>query len=86
MIFKDYVKEVLQIEVSDTIKERGYILETDLCTMICKKYNLSMPTVRVTLREIYPQMALIRRRLSDELKRFYGLNVKGCPIVYIPRA
>lgn len=83
MTFKEYVEEVLKDEIDKMIEQQGYILETKLCTMICRKYNLSLSTVRGTLRRIYSNMSLIKRRMSDELKKFYGLEVKGCPIVYI---
>lgn len=84
MTFKDHVEEVLQAEIDKTIKKQGYILETKLYTMICEKYGFSSYTVRGTLRRIYPKMSLMKRRMSDELKRFYGLTIKGCPIVYMP--
>lgn len=84
MTFKEYVREILKKEISNEIKQ-GYFLETEFCTMICEKYNLSIHTVRGTLRGIYPEMSLIKRRMSDELKRFHGcLEIKGCPIMYIP--
>ena len=85
MTFKDYVRKILKTEISNEIEQQGYILETAFCTTICEKYNLSMPTVRVNLRDVYPDMSLIKRRMSDELKRFHGcLEIKGCPIMYIP--
>ena len=52
--------------------------------MICEKYNISLYIVRATLRRIYPEMSLLKRRMSDDLKRFYGLEVKGYPIAYLP--
>lgn len=42
---------------------------------ICEKYNLSMYTVRRTIGCIYPGMSLIKRRMSNELKAFYELNM-----------
>lgn len=84
MTFKDHVEKVLQAEIDKTIKKQGYILETELCTMICEKYSFSSYTVRGTLRRIYPELSLMKRRMSDELKRFYGLTISGCPIVYMP--
>lgn len=84
MAFKNHVEQVLKTEIDKVIKERGYFLETELCAMICEKYGFASYTVRGTLRRIYPEMALMQRRMSDELKRFYGLTIKGCPIVYMP--
>lgn len=66
------------------VRQQGYVLETEICTMICKKYNISLYIVRETLRRIYPEMSLLKRRMSDDLKRFYGLDVKGYPIAYFP--
>ena len=83
MTFKEYVREILKKEISNEIKQ-GYFLETEFCTTICEKYNLSIHTVRGTLRGIYPEMSLIKRRMSGELKRFFGLEIKGCPIMYMP--
>lgn len=83
MSFKEYVKEILQNEVLSVVKQQGYVLETEVCTTICEKYSISLYTVRGTLRRIYPEMSLLKRRMSDELKRFYGLTIKGCPIVYM---
>lgn len=84
MTFKNHVEEVLQTEIDKVVKERGYFFETELCTMVCEKYGFASYTVRGTLGRIYPEMALIKRRMSDELKRFYGLTIKGFPIVYMP--
>ena len=84
MSFKTYVEEILQNEVLSMIGQQGYVLETEICTMICDKYNLHLYIVRATLRRIYSKMALLKRRMSDDLKRFYGLEVKGYPIAYMP--
>lgn len=84
MTFKNHVEEILQEEIDKMIKQQGYILETEFCTKICEKYGFALCTVSSMLRRIYPEMALIKRRMSDELKRFYRLTIKGYPIVYIP--
>ncbi len=84
MSFKTYVEEILQNEVLSVVRQQGYVLETEICTMICEKYNISLYIVRATLRRIYPEMSLLKRRMSDDLKRFYKLEVKGYPIVYMP--
>ena len=84
MSFKTYVEEIIQNEVLSVVRQQGYVLETEICTMICEKYNISLYIVRATLRRIYPQMALMKRRMSDDLKRFYKLEVKGYPIAYMP--
>lgn len=84
MSFKAYVEEILQNEVLSVVRQLGYVLETEICTMVCEKYNLHLYIVRATLRRIYPEMALLKRRMSDDLKQFYRLEVKGYPIVYLP--
>ena len=84
MRFKNHVEEVLIDEINKAIMKQGYILETEFCTKICEKYSFALYTVRAILRRIYPEMSLMQRRMSDELKKFYGLTIKGCPIVYIP--
>ena len=84
MSFKAYVEEILQNEVLSVVRQQGYVLETEICTMISEKYNISLYIVRATLRRIYPEMSLLKRRMSDDWKRFYGLEVKGYPIAYMP--
>ena len=84
MTFKKHVEEIIQNEVLSVVRQQGYVLETEICTMICEKYNISSYIVRATLRRIYPEMSLLKRRMSDDLKRFYGLEVKGYPIAYMP--
>lgn len=84
MTFKNHIEEILKDEISKTIKQQGYILETEFCTKICDNYSFALYTVRPILRRIYPELSLLKRRMSDELKRFYGLTIKGCPIVYLP--
>ncbi len=84
MSFKTYVEEIIQNEVLSVVRQQGYVLETEICTMICEKYNISLYIVRATLRRIYPEMSLLKRRMSDDWKRFYGLEVKGYPIAYMP--
>ena len=84
MTFKKHVEEIIQNEVLSVVRQQGYVLETEICTMICEKYNISSYIVRATLRRIYPEMSLLKRRMSDDLKRFYGLEVKGYPIAYLP--
>lgn len=83
MTFKKHVEEIIQNEVLSVVRQQGYVLETEICTMICEKYNLHLYIVRTTLRRIYPEMSLLKRRMSDDLKRFYKLEVKGYPIVYL---
>lgn len=84
MSFKVYVEEIIQNEVSRVVRQKGYVLETEICTMISEKYNISLYIVRATLGRIYPEMSLLKRRMSNDLKRFYGLDVKGYPIAYFP--
>ena len=84
MTFKKHVEEIIQNEVLSVVRQQGYVLETEICTMVCEKYNLHLYIVRATLRRIYPEMALQKRRMSDDLKRFYKLEVKGYPIAYMP--
>ena len=84
MTFKNHVEEVLKDEINKIISQQGYILETEFCTKLCEKYRFAPYTVRPILRRIYPEMSLMKRRMSDKLKRFYGLTITGCPIVYLP--
>ena len=82
--FQKHVQEILYTETAKVIEEQGYILESVFCNGICEKYGFRISTVRGTLRGIYPELSLVKRRLSGQLKGFYGLEVKGCPIMYMP--
>lgn len=82
--FQKHVQEILYTETAKVIEEQGYILESVFCNGICEKYGFRISTVRGTLRGIYPELSLVKRRLSGQLKGFYGLEVKGSPIMYIP--
>lgn len=42
MSFKVYVEEILQNEILSVVRQQGYVLETEICTMICEKYNISL--------------------------------------------
>ena len=46
MSFKTYVEEILQNEVLSVVRQQGYVLETEICTMVCEKYNLHLYIVR----------------------------------------
>lgn len=83
MTFQEHLKEVLKTEIDKTVKRQGYILETEFCNIICEKYGFSLYTVLGTLRRIYSEMPLIKRRMSNDLKQFYGLETKGYPIAYL---
>lgn len=83
MIFADYAKEVLRTEITEVIERQGYFFEKEFCSMIHEKYNISVSTVAVTLLEMRQEMSLTKRHLTNELKVFYGLKNKGCPIIYI---
>lgn len=81
--FKKYVEGIVKQEMTTALKERGIVLETEFCSMLCEKYNFTRSTVIGAIRRIYPELSLIRRRLSDELKFFFKLEVKGCPVIYV---
>lgn len=42
MSFKAYVEEILQNEVLSVVRQQGYVLETEICTMVCKKIQSSL--------------------------------------------
>lgn len=83
MSFENHIQEIVHTEIKDIITKQGYVLETEFCTMLCGKYGFSHHVVIGTLRRIYTEMSLIKRRISDDLKIFYDLDVKGHPIVYL---
>ena len=84
MTFKNHVENILKDEITKEIRQQQYILETEFCNRICKRHRLSHDTVLATLRRIYPETALMKRHLTDDLKRFFGMELRGHPIVYMP--
>lgn len=86
MTFKDHVEGIVKEAIDKTIRQQGYILETEFCTKMCKEYDdFTISTIRIALQKIGPELGLIRRHLTNELKRFYKLTIKGCPIIYFPK-
>lgn len=83
MTFKEHVKQILHTEISKVLEQQEYFLESQFCNMVSKKYGFRISSIRVILRDVYPELSLIKRRLSDELKGFYGLEIKGHPIMYV---
>lgn len=82
MMFRDYVSEILHTEISNVIEKQGYLIELEFCNAVRDKYSLSIPTIRAALHGIYPELSLTKKRLSNELKSFYHIEIKGCPIIY----
>ena len=39
MSFKTYVEEIIQNEVLSVVRQQGYVLETEICTMA----NMALP-------------------------------------------
>lgn len=82
--FKNYIQKILREEISKTLEQQSYILETSFCQKICSQYDFDIHTIRPAFIEICSGIPLIKRRLSNDLKRFYKLEeLKGCPIIYI---
>lgn len=85
MNFDIHVKEILKGETTKLIDQHGFFLESDFCPMISRKYNLSESTVRAKLRDLSTELSLKRRRLSNELKAFFGTSAQGFPIIYMKK-
>ena len=83
MDFDNHVKSILHEETAKLIDQHGFFLESDFCPMVSRKYRLSESTVRAKLRDLSPELSLQRRRLSNELKAFFGAEIKGFPIIYL---
>lgn len=83
MDFNSYVKGILQKEILDILEQQDYFLEKDFCTMINQKYKLNLSTIQIILEEVYPVMSLTKRRMTNELKQFYGLKSNGHPMGYM---
>lgn len=83
MTFQEHLEEILRAEIDKTVRLQGYILETEFCSDICEKYSFTLYTVLGTLRRIYSEIPLTKRRMSADLKKYYRLQIKGYPIVYM---
>lgn len=85
MTFQEHLEEVLKAEIDKSVKQQNYILETEFYSDICEKYGFTLYTVLGTLRRIYPEIPLTKRRMSADLKKYYKLQIKGYPIMYMPQ-
>ena len=85
MDFDNHVKSILHEETTKLIDQHGFFLESDFCPMVSSRYNLSESTVRAKLRNLSPELSLQRRRLSNELKAFFGTSAQGFPIIYMKK-
>ncbi len=83
MNFDNRVESILREETAKLIDQHGFFLESEFCPMISRKYHLSESTVKAKLMNLCPELSLKRRRLSNELKSFYGAEIKGFPIIYM---
>lgn len=83
MTFQEHLEEILRAEIDKTVRQQGYILETEFCSGLCEEYGFTKYTVLGTLRRIYSDIPLIKRRMSADLKKYYRLQIKGYPIMYM---
>ncbi len=78
------IEDIVYSEMENTISSNGYILETVFSNALHMKYGYSRSAIMLAMRRLYGRMALIKRRLSNDLKRVYKIDQSGCPIVYVP--
>lgn len=84
MTFDEYTGKILKTEISQRIEQTGFVLEKVFCQEMSEKYNLSKGLICVRMMELCPELSLKRRRLNNDLKVFYHLQIKGCPLAYVP--
>ncbi|MBQ8983278.1 MAG: hypothetical protein IJ079_06785 [Lachnospiraceae bacterium] len=83
--FTTHIDNVIARDLQELIEQKGCVLENEIIPFLMAKHNLTYITVKGTLRRICrnPQLKVVYRRLSDELKRFYGMeNTKGYPAIF----
>ncbi len=78
------IEDIVYSEMENTISSNGYILETVFSNALHMKYGYSRSAIMLAMRRLCGRMALIKRRLSNDLKKVYKINQSGCPIVYVP--
>lgn len=78
------IEDIVYSEMKNTISSNGYILETVFSNVLHMKYGYSRGAIMLAMRRLCGRMALIKRRLSNDLKRVYKIDQIGCPIVYVP--
>ena len=84
MTIEMQVDEIVKNEISNIIRKQGYFFESDLCSSIAQKYEISHYLVKSALMRVCLSMSLIKRRISSEMKKLYGLEkIKGYPIIYL---
>ena len=84
--FGRHLETILKEETAEQLRQQGFILENAFVPAIAEKYRLSTVTVKGRLRRMCADLDLQRRRMSDELKAFYGVNMQGYPIIYLMKA
>ena len=80
--FDRHLETILKEETSEQLRQQGFIPETFFVHAIAEKYRLSTVTVKGRLRRMCGDLDLQRRRMSDELKKFYGVEITGFPVIY----
>ena len=86
MDFNNYLETILKEETAEQLRQQGFVLEKRFVLAVAEKYRLSTVTVKGRLRRMCGDLSLRRRRMSDELKAFYGVNMQGYPIIYLMKA
>lgn len=84
MTIEMQVDEIVKNEVSNIIQKQGYFFENALCSSIAQKYEISNYLVKSALMRVCLSMSLVKRRISSDMKKVYGLEkIKGYPIIYL---
>lgn len=84
MIIETRVDEIVKNEVSNIIQKQGYFFESELCSSIAQRCEISNYIVKSALMRVCLSMSLVKRRISSDMKKLYGLEkIKGYPIIYL---
>ena len=83
MNHKEHIQQVITDELNKEIEKSGYVLCTDFKNMVVGRYGFSVAEIAGALDRAYKQLGLCRMRASNTVKRYYGLNVEGYPIIFL---
>lgn len=84
MDYKQYVDGLVDEALEEAIEKYDCLLFEKFCEHTAEQYGIPLTDVRCSVNRVYVYKSLIKRRLNNSLKNFYGLtNIKGCPAVLI---
>lgn len=83
MNHKEHIQQIITDELRKQIETSGYVLCADFRNMIGDRYGFSVTEIAGALDRAFKKLGLCRMRANSTIKRYYGLNVGGYPIIFL---